>query len=112
MRGYVGPNSGYRSRVSRVLLAAALLVGVAGCGRASGPRRPAFRGVPRVLAQQWEGQASAIAAAASAGYSCRAMQLADSLRAEVVASKDKLPARLRPPLLTGVKALADRIACT
>lgn len=97
----------------RVLLAAALLVMVAaGCGGASGPQRPAFRGVPRVLAHDWEGQASAIAAAASAGDSCHALQLAKSLRADVVASKDKLPARLRPPLLTGVTALAGSITCT
>jgi len=84
----------------------------AGCGGASGPQRPAFRGVPRVLAHDWEGQASAIAAAASAGDSCHALQLAKSLRADVVGSKDRLPARLRPPLLTGVSALANRITCT
>ena len=113
MEGYVGPDFGYRSRVLRVLSAATLLVVVAaGCGGVAGPQRPAFHGVPRVLAQRWEGQASAIAAAASTGDSCRAMQLADSLRTEVVAAKDEVPARLRPPLLTGVNALADRIACT
>ena len=113
MEGYVGPDYGYRSRVLRVLSVAALLVVVAaGCGGASGPQRPAFHGVPRVLAQRWERQASAIAEAASAGDGCRAMQLANSLRADVVASKDEVPTRLRPPLLTGVNALADRIACT
>jgi hypothetical protein len=97
----------------RVLSAAALLVVVAaGCGGAAGPQRPAFQGVPRTLAQAWEGQASAIADAASAGDSCRALQLANSLRAEVVTSKGRLPARLQRPLLTGVKALANRITCT
>jgi hypothetical protein len=64
------------------------------------------------LAQAWEGQASAIADAASAGDTCHALQLADSLRADVEASKSRLPARLRPPLLEGVSALADRITCT
>jgi hypothetical protein len=97
----------------RVVSAAALLVVVAaGCGGAAGPQRPAFRGVPRTLAQAWEGQASAIAEAASSGDSCHALQLANSLRTDVRASRNRLPARLRPPLLSGVNALADRITCT
>jgi hypothetical protein len=99
--------------VLRVLSAAALLVLVAaGCGGATGPQTPAFQGVPRTLAQAWEGQASAIADAASAGDSCHALQLANSLRADVEASKSRLPPRLGRPLLTGVNALADRITCT
>ena len=97
----------------RVLSAAALFVVVAAsCGGAAAPQRPAFQGVPRTLAQAWEGQASAIADAASAGDTCRALQLANSLRADVVASKGRLPARLQRPLLTGVNALAHRITCT
>lgn len=97
----------------RVLSAAALLVVVtAGCGGAAEPQKPAFQGVPRTLAQAWEGQASAIADAASAGDSCHALQLANSLRADVKASQSRLPARLRLPLLTGVNALANRITCT
>jgi hypothetical protein len=99
--------------VLRVLSAAALFVVVAAsCGGAAAPQRPAFQGVPRTLAQAWEGQASAIADAASAGDTCRALQLANSLRADVVASKGRLPARLQRPLLTGVNALAHRITCT
>lgn len=100
-------------RVLRILWAAFLLVVVAaGCGGAARPQRSAFHGVPPALAQDWEGQASDIAAAASAGNSCRARQLATALRADVVASKDRVPSRLRPPLLTSVNALADRIKCT
>lgn len=100
-------------RVLRILSAAFLLVVVAaGCGGAARPQRSVFHGVPPALAQDWEGQASDIAAAASAGNSCRALRLANALRADVVASKDKLPSRLRPPLLTSVRALADRIECT
>jgi len=64
------------------------------------------------LAQAWEGQASAIASAASAGNSCRALQLASSLRDDVVSSQQRVPSRLRSALLTGVNALADRITCT
>ncbi len=64
------------------------------------------------MAQAWEGQASAIASAASAGNSCRALQLASSLRADVVSSQQRVPSRLRSALLTGVNALADRITCT
>jgi hypothetical protein len=100
-------------KVLRILSGAALLVVVAaGCGGAARPQRSASHGVPPALAQDWEGQASAIAAAASAGNSCRALQLANALRADVVASKDQLPSRLRPPLLTSVKRLAERIKCT
>ena len=100
-------------KVLRILSGAALLVVVAaGCGGAAGPQRSAVHGVPPALAQSWEGQASDIAAAASAGNSCLALRLANALRADVVASKDRVPSRLRPPLLTSVRALADRIKCT
>ena len=107
--------------VSRTLSALALLAVVAaGCGGAAPPQngaqkgtqRSAFHGVPRALAQAWEGQASAIATAAAAGNGCRALHLAASLRDDVVTSEHKLPRRLRSPLLTGVNALADRITCT
>jgi hypothetical protein len=100
--------------VLRIVSAVALLVVVAaGCGGAARPQDSAARGVPRALAQDWEGQASAIANAAAAGNDCRAMHLAASLRAEVAAARHKLPLRLRSPLLTGVNALAARIStCT
>jgi len=99
-------------KVLRILSGAALLVVVAaGCGGTARPQRSAFPGVPPALAQDWEGQASDIAAAASAGNSCRARQLANALRADVVASKDRVPSRLQPPLLTSVNALANRVKC-
>lgn len=101
------------AKMSRIVSTAALLVVVAaGCGGAARPDRSAFHGVPPALAQDWEGQASAIAAAASAGDSCWALHLATSLRDDIVNSEHKLPFRLRSPLVTGVKALADRITCT
>jgi hypothetical protein len=99
-------------KVLRILAAAALLVVVAaGCGGAAGQQRSAVDGVPRALAQDWEGKALKIADAASAGNSCLALQLANALRADVTASKDRVPSRLRPPLLTSVRALAGRIKC-
>jgi hypothetical protein len=99
--------------VLRIVSALALLAVVAaGCGGADRPQRSAARGVPPALAQRWEDQASAIAHAASAGNSCRALQLATSLRKDVVESRRKLPSRLQSPLLTGVHRLADRITCT
>ena len=98
--------------MSRVLVVAALLVVVtAGCGGSRSSQQTAAPRVPRALARGWEGQASAIAAAASAGDECHALQLATSLRAEVERSQRKVPLRLRAPLLTGVRALAARITC-
>lgn len=98
------------AKVLRILSAAALLVVVAaGCGGAAQPQRSASHGVPRALAQDWEAQARAIAAA---GNGCHALQLASSLRTEVLANADKLPLRLRSPLLVGVNNLKDRITCT
>jgi len=67
--------------------------------------------VPRALALDWERQAAAIATVASARDSCRARQLASTLRADVTASKAEVPRRLRTPLLAGVNALANRITC-
>jgi hypothetical protein len=113
MRGYVGPDDGYMARMLRILSAAALLVVVAaGCGDAAPPQRVGFHGVPRSLAQDWEGRATAIATAASNGNGCRALRLANSLRTDVIAKQYRLPLRLRAPLLTGVSSLAGRITCT
>ncbi|HEY7422245.1 MAG TPA: hypothetical protein VH541_09550 [Gaiellaceae bacterium] len=99
-------------RVLRILAAAVLLaLAAAGCGGAARETR-AVHLVPRALAEDWEGQASAIATAASTGDSCRALRLAESLRADVIAKQREVPLRLRSPLLTGVKSLAGRIRCT
>jgi hypothetical protein len=101
------------ANVLRILSAVALLAIVAaGCGGAARPEKTASRGVPRALAQEWEGQAAAIAAAATAGDDCRARQLASSLQDEVEQSQHRLPLRLRSPLVTGVTALADRTTCS
>jgi hypothetical protein len=99
--------------VSRIVFAVVVLaVVVAGCGSAARPQAAPDRGIPADLARVWAGQAAAVAAAASAGDSCRALRLADALRAQVVATQRKVPLRLRSPLLAGVKALAGRITCT
>jgi hypothetical protein len=99
--------------VLKIVSAGALLVVVAaGCGSGGRPHVAAVNGVPRALAQAWGRQATAIASAALAGNSCRALQLAASLRNDVRSSKQRVPSRLRPALLTGVNALADRITCT
>jgi hypothetical protein len=99
--------------VSKILpVLAVVTVVAAGCGGAAQPQRSADRGVPPVLAHGWEAQASAIAAAASTGDDCRALQLANTLRDQVRASERRVPVRLRSPLLTGVNALAARITCT
>lgn len=99
--------------MSRIVPTAALLVAVlAGCGDGGRPQQAAVRGVPTALAQKWESQASAIAAAASSGDTCGALRLANALRNDVGAQRNRLPLRLRSPLMTSVSALADRITCT
>ena len=100
-------------KVLKAVSVAALVVAVlAGCGGSGRPQRSAVHGVPRALAQAWEGRASAIAEAASAGNGCRAKQLANALRTDVIAKEHDLPGRLRSPLLSGVNSLADGITCT
>jgi hypothetical protein len=93
-------------------LGALVVLVAAGCGGSARPQQLASRGVPRVLAREWASRASAVADAAKVGNSCRALQLASSLRDDVIAAKGKVPARLRRPLLSGVTALADRFTCT
>jgi hypothetical protein len=99
--------------VVRILCAVALLaLLVTGCGGSSSRAdRAASRGVPHALAGEWESRAAEVAAAAAAGDNCRALQLASSLRDEVIAKESQVPSRLRSPLLAGVNALADRIVC-
>lgn len=110
------PMPGTWGKVYRIVSVAALVVAAvtvaAGCGGGSRPQRSALAVVPPALAHDWEGQAAAIARAASAGDSCGALRLADSLRDQILASKVKLPLRLRSPLVTGVNALVDRLTCT
>jgi hypothetical protein len=113
LRGYVGPDDGYIVKALRISSAAFLLmVLAAGCGGAAGQQRSAFHGVPPALARDWEARASDIATAASAGNSCHALTLAKALRSDVVASKDRVPPRLRRPLLSSVRSLAHRVECT
>jgi hypothetical protein len=100
-------------KVLRIVLAVAVLsVVAAGCGGASRPPRSADRGVPTALARGWAAQAAAIEAAAAGGNDCRALRLANALRTQVAATEQKVPLRLRSPLVTGVNALAARITCT
>jgi hypothetical protein len=104
--------TGKRGMVLRTVSTFALLaVVVAGCGsspRPSSSERP----LPRALAGVWATQASTIATAAASGNGCRARQLANSLRTEVMSAGGRVPRRLRTPLLESVKSLADRITCT
>jgi hypothetical protein len=98
--------------VLRIASVAALVVVVAaGCGGAAHPQQSAFRGLPPTLAKDWEGQAAAIATAASSGDDCGAKRRADSLRTQVVAAEHELPRRLRSPLVTAVTELANRLTC-
>lgn len=108
----MNPMAGKSRDVLRILLGVSLLALLAvGCGASSRPDRAAAGGVPRSLAGEWEARASAVADAAAAGDDCRALQLAASLRDDVIAKESQVPSRLRPPLLAGVNALADRIVC-
>jgi hypothetical protein len=104
--------AGRDRKVLRILSVAAFVVLVAaGCGGA-GPQPQADRGLPRALADAWANRASAIATAAASGRSCRASQLAASLRDQIIAEEGRVPARLQKPLVQSANALADRITCT
>lgn len=104
--------AGTPTKVLRILATAALvLLLAAACGGAARSHESPSRGVPRVLAAKWAAQASAIADAAAAGKGCDALDLASSLRNEVIDAGAKVPARLRLPLVSGVNALADRLVC-
>jgi outer membrane murein-binding lipoprotein Lpp len=106
--------AGRRRKVSRIPAVAALVVlVVAGCGGGAPPQQTAtaVRGIPSALAQDWSGQASAIADAAAAGNDCRAQLFALSLRKQVMQKQHLLPLRLRSPLVTGVDSLVERTSC-
>ena len=98
--------------MSRIAAVAALVVLVAaGCGGGARPQPTVAHGIPSALAQDWSGQASAIAAAAAAGNDCRAQALAVSFRKQVLQKQQLLPSRLRSPLVTGVDSLVERTSC-
>jgi hypothetical protein len=103
--------AGTHRKVLRIISVTALVaLVVTGCGSAPAPH--ADRGLPRALAQAWATRASAVATAAAAGENCQALQLASSLRDEIIAKEDKVPARLQRPLVQGASALAQRFTCT
>lgn len=98
--------------MSRIAAVAVLVVLVAaGCGGGARPQKVNLHGVPSALAQDWAGQASAIAAAAAAENGCQAQALAVSLRKQVMQKQQLLPLRLRSPLVTGVDSLVERTSC-
>jgi hypothetical protein len=111
MRGAIGGSRDgvHPVDVLRLGLASTLvLLLVAACG---GSPRAAAPKLPGRLAQSWAVRADRIAAAANQGNDCRAQRLAGSLSAEVSLKEDKIPVRLRAPLLEGVQTLADSITC-
>jgi hypothetical protein len=109
----LGSMAGTYRKVLKIVSVAALVVLVAaGCGGSARTQTLATDGVPRALASEWASRASAVAVAAKSGNSCRALQLASSLRDDVVSAQSRVPARLRSPLVTGVNALAARFTCT
>jgi hypothetical protein len=96
----------------KILVTAALAVLLAGCGASAQRQKLAAPGVPRVLAREWASRASAVAVAANSGNNCHALQLAAALRDDVISAQGQVPARLRSPLVSAVRALADRFKCT
>jgi hypothetical protein len=103
--------AGRGRKVSRILSVVVLVALAAGCGSSAGSHAQADPGLPRALAQAWAARASEVASAAAAGETCRASQLASSLRDEIIADESRVPARLQKPLVQGANALADRISC-
>lgn len=96
----------------RTLIGLALALLLAGCGGSARPQRAGTPGLPRHLATVWATQADEIAAAAQVPATCsQAQTLAGSLAQEVAVKINRIPARLRTPLLDAVTSLAHSITC-
>ncbi len=89
-----------------------LAVVLAGCGSHHAQPRPEPR-LPRVLAQPWSREASAIAAALAAEKTCLAQRRAEQLLGDVVAAINagRVPPALLERLTSSVNALPAQIAC-
>ena len=97
-----------------LLVVAALALALAGCGGAAKHAAEKPPRLPRALAQALAQQADGIAGALAAGDGCTALQLAGSLRAEVVQAVNarQIPRAFQESLLATANDLTGRITCS
>jgi hypothetical protein len=101
-----------RTRPLELGAAALAALCLSGCGgdakRASPPPT-----LPRPLATSLAAGSDAVADALAAGDSCRALRLANQLRAETIAAVNtgRVDARLKEDLTGAVNDLAERVRC-
>jgi uncharacterized protein YceK len=94
-----------------IVLAALALAGCGSTAKHAAPKPPQL---PRALAQAWAHEADGVAGALAAGDGCTALQLAGSLRAEVVQAVNarQVPRAFQESLLATANDLTGRITCT
>jgi hypothetical protein len=99
-------------RSAALLLAAFLIAGCGGTAAQTPPRSPPK--IPRALAQQWEAEAQAVAAALASGDGCNAKTAATGLREQIIEAVNahSFPSRYQATLLGAVNDLPDKIVCT
>lgn len=100
------------TRLAALAVLAALAL--AGCGGTTKHAAPAAPRLPRALAQAWAQQADGVAAALAAGDGCTALQVAGTLRAEVVQALNQrlIPHAFQETIVGAVNDLPARITCT
>ncbi|MGI8421087.1 MAG: hypothetical protein ACR2MU_02315 [Gaiellaceae bacterium] len=95
-----------------VLVGAAALVLLAGCGSKSAAPRTAR--LPASLARQLAAESDAVASALDAGSGCSALTRARQLQSDTIAAINarRVPASLAEPLQGASNELVARIVCT
>lgn len=92
-----------------------LALAAAGCGGSAKPRVVTVQPrLPRALAQDWQQQADAVAAALAANDGCTARAKAVALQQSVIQAIDarRIPRRFDETLQGAANELVDGIACT
>jgi hypothetical protein len=102
-----------RTRPLELGAAALAALCLSGCGGEAKRASPPPPTLPRTLASSLAARSDAVADALAAGDSCRALTLAQQLRAHTIAAVNagRVDARLYEELTSAVNDLAERVRC-